>query len=107
MVISVADKVVVTAGMTTVSKNTIMTAQGQPISKTGATQAILLPTKDKDEVKIPSLQVAIRLHNPTKVAVATRCTLLINTTLHPDLTLTDQGGQSNYKTKSEFFEPLC
>jgi len=83
MVISVVDKAEVVAGTTIMSQNTIMMAQEHPISKPGATQAVLLPTKDKVEAKIPSLQAAILLHSLTKVAVATRCTQLINITLRP------------------------
>lgn len=102
-VILVADKAVVAAGTTTVSQNTTMMAQEHPVSKPGATQAMLLPTKDKVEAKIPNLQVVTRLHSPTKVAVATKCTLLINTTPPPGLMLTEQKVDSLiYKTISEF-----
>ena len=90
IVILVANRVEVAAGMTTVSRSTIMTAQGHQTSKPGAIREMLLLTKDKVEEMTPSLQAATQLHNRTKVAVATRCTLTTNTTLHQSLVLTEQ-----------------
>jgi hypothetical protein len=103
IVILVADRVEVAAGMTTVSLSTIMMAQGHPTSIPGATRLMLLLTKDKVEEMTPSLQAATQLHNRTKVAVAIRCTLTTNTTLHQDLELTEQRVHSLiYKPISEF-----
>lgn len=102
IVILVADRVEVAAGMTTVSLSTIMMAQGHPTSIPGATRLMLLLTKDKVEEMTPSLQAAIQLHNRTKV-VAIRCTLTTNTTLHQGLELTEQRVHSLiYKPISEF-----